>query len=152
MSYTGDQIQSIVQTHSAPQLNNILVTLTGVVDIDVSESRVALQVYTPACEVLREVNFSSLEYVGPDPVTPPIVKVESVEIIVPPGSFLPGDGGSACRSSNCDHTGNRVVRGPCSCTARSGDLQRKTYRGMSLIALLLSRIRSLDIIASACMH
>ncbi len=69
------------------QLNNILVTLTGVVAIDVTEPRVALQVYTPACEVLREVNISTREYMGPDPVTPPTVKSEPVEITVPPGSF-----------------------------------------------------------------
>ncbi len=87
MSYTGDQIQSVLKTYSAPQLNNILVTLTGVVDIDVSEPRVALQVYSPACEDLREVNISSLVYVGPDPVTPPTVKSGPLEITVPPGSF-----------------------------------------------------------------
>ncbi len=66
---------------------NILITLTGVVYFKVFESSVALQVYTPACEVLREFNISSREYVGSDPVTLPTVTSELVEITVPSGIF-----------------------------------------------------------------
>ncbi len=53
------------------------------VDTLVTESTSAVQVYSPACEVLRELNVSTLEYVGPDPVTAPTVKSASLEITVP---------------------------------------------------------------------
>ena len=63
----------------------ILVTLTVAVDVSVIELISAVQVYSPACEVLRELNISSLEYVGPDPVTAPTVKSPSLEMLVPLG-------------------------------------------------------------------
>ncbi len=66
---------------------DILVTLTTVDDISVTELTSAVQVYSPACEVLRESNISTLEYVGPDPVTAPTVKSVSVEITTSPGEL-----------------------------------------------------------------
>ncbi len=66
---------------------DILVTLTAVKDTSVTELISAVQVYSPACEVLRELNISTLEYVGPDPATAPTVKSVSVEITMSPGDF-----------------------------------------------------------------
>ncbi len=66
---------------------DILVTLMTVDDITVTEMTSAVQVYSPACEVLRELNISTLEYVGPDPVTAPTVKSVSVETTVPLGDL-----------------------------------------------------------------
>ncbi len=66
---------------------DILVTLTTVDDISVTELTSAVQVYSPACEVLRELNISTLEYVGQDPVTAPTVKSVSLEITVPLGAL-----------------------------------------------------------------
>ncbi len=66
---------------------DILVTLTVVDDISFTELTSAVQVYFPACEVLRELNVSTLEYVGPDPVTAPTVKSVSVEITMSPGAL-----------------------------------------------------------------
>ncbi len=66
---------------------NILVTLTVVDDISVTELTSAVQVYSPACEVLRELIVSTPEYVGPDPVTAPTVKSVSVEITMSLGDL-----------------------------------------------------------------
>ncbi len=66
---------------------DILVTLTAVEDTSITELTSAVQVYSPACEVLREWNISTLEYVGPDPVTAPTVKSVSAEITVSPGDL-----------------------------------------------------------------
>ncbi len=66
---------------------DILVTLTTVEDATVTELTSAVQVYSPACEVLRELNISTLEYVGPDPVTAPTVKSVPVEITMSPGDL-----------------------------------------------------------------
>ncbi len=71
----------------AIRVSNILVTLTEVVDRSVTELTSAVQVYSPACEVLRELNISTLEYVGPDPVTAPTVKSVSVESTMSPGDL-----------------------------------------------------------------
>ena len=49
----------------------VLVTFTGTSDVVVNELSMALHGYSPASEVLRELNISTLEYVGPDPVTAP---------------------------------------------------------------------------------
>ncbi len=62
-------------------------TVTVVDDISVIELTSAVQVYSPACEVLRELNVSTLEYVGLDPVTVPTVKSVSVEITMSPGAL-----------------------------------------------------------------
>ncbi len=66
---------------------DILVTLTVVDELAVTELTSAVQVYSPACEVLRELNISTREYVGPDPVISPTVKSVSVEITMSTGAL-----------------------------------------------------------------
>ncbi len=66
---------------------DIHVTLTTVDDSTVTELTSAVQVYSPACEVLRELNISTLEYVGPDPVTAPAVNSVLVKITMSPGDL-----------------------------------------------------------------